>query len=190
MGCMMRLIRYLFFSTMLFCGVIEAAGPAGIVLYFKSGEEVYLLLADDVVGQRGWSAFGGGANEGESTEETAAREASEETRGFYQKADLLELIRGQKPVVSHGYTMYFAEVPYAPAIRIQQHPLENKLAVWNYEKRYFAWVPLSDLERALKDEDPALDPLYLPAKSPKKEYWNVWLRSVKAAYAQKACPWQ
>ena len=71
--------------VLLFPGLVLAEGPAGIVLYLKSGEETFLLLGEDREDQRGWSAFGGGAQEGESEQETAAREVSEETRGYLSK---------------------------------------------------------------------------------------------------------
>ena len=38
-----------------------ANGPAGIVLYYRHGNSVFLLLADHAQSKRGWSAFGGAA---------------------------------------------------------------------------------------------------------------------------------
>ena len=37
------------------------AEPAGMVMYFQSGDEVYLLLAEHAGSERGWGGFGGGA---------------------------------------------------------------------------------------------------------------------------------
>ena len=67
---------------LIICGRASAQGPAGTILYFRSGQDVYLLLAEDSRKTRGWGSFGGGANEGESPAQTAARETEEETRGF------------------------------------------------------------------------------------------------------------
>ncbi len=40
--------------------------PAGIVLYYRDGPQVFLLLANDSHTVRGWGAYGGGANPGET----------------------------------------------------------------------------------------------------------------------------
>ena len=52
------------------CTGAQAERPAGIVLYFKSGDDIFLLLADHRESDRG--------HEGESAAETAARETEEE----------------------------------------------------------------------------------------------------------------
>ena len=59
------------------CGTVAAEPPAGMVVYFQSGGEVYLLLAEHAGSQRGWAGFGGGAREGETVAETAAHKAEE-----------------------------------------------------------------------------------------------------------------
>ena len=74
------------------CQHAIAQDPAGIVLYFKSGNEVYLLLAEDAREGRGWATFGGKAREGEHPAETAARETEEETRGYFVRGNLLKKI--------------------------------------------------------------------------------------------------
>ena len=63
--------------------------PAGMVLYFQSQGEVYLLLAEHAGSKRGWAGFGGGAREGETLAQTAAHKGAEETRGYFKRADLL-----------------------------------------------------------------------------------------------------
>ena len=77
-------------KRMLFCGALllltlcgsgAAQQPAGMVLYFQSGDEVYLLLAEHAGSQRGWAGFGGGPREGETVAETAAHTTEEESRG-------------------------------------------------------------------------------------------------------------
>ncbi|MDA0711103.1 MAG: hypothetical protein O3B73_12935, partial [bacterium] len=61
-----------FGCLLLLVGGAFAEGPAGSVVYFKSGGEVYLLLAEHRESTRGWAGFGGGAREGETVAETAA----------------------------------------------------------------------------------------------------------------------
>ena len=59
-------------KKLIFCGALlvalaattDAEPPAGMVLYFQSGDEVYLLLAEHAGSQRGWAAFGGGSRAG------------------------------------------------------------------------------------------------------------------------------
>ena len=60
----------------------RAEQPAGTVLYFKSGKEVYLLLAEHANSSRGWAGFGGGDQEGENYAQTAARKTHEESPGY------------------------------------------------------------------------------------------------------------
>ena len=55
-----------------------------MVLYYQSGGEVYLLLADHAGNDRGWAGFGGGGREGETIDETAAHKAEEEFARIFQ----------------------------------------------------------------------------------------------------------
>ena len=52
---------------------VFADGPAGILLYHRDGEDVFLLLANDSKGVRGWGGFGGNAEPGETPRATAAQ---------------------------------------------------------------------------------------------------------------------
>ena len=107
------------------CFGVQAERPAGMVLYFKSGDEVFLLLADHREKDRGWAGYGGGPDEGESQAETAAREAEEETRGYFLRDDLLDMIKGQESVIDNGFALYFAEVPFVPAQLVTNNPLPS-----------------------------------------------------------------
>ena len=175
---------------------LQAEEPAGIVLYFQDGESTYLLLADEATEPRGWSAFGGGGDAGETVAETAARETEEETRGYFRRDWLLNKLKGRKPVRTNGYNMFFVEVPFVPALRVSQNPLEKSSGTAYHEREHFAWVPVSDLEKALqrvkkgKNKKAKIDPLYLPAASKQKFYWNIWVANMQDAYAEQACPWQ
>ena len=121
-----------------------------MVLYFKAGDDIFLLLADHRENDRGWSAYGGAPHEGESAAETAARETEEETRGYFLREDLLTLIEGQQPVIdSNGFALYFAGVPFVPAQRVTNNPLPSDDKSYT-ERGPYAWIPYSELDRYLK----------------------------------------
>jgi len=171
----------------------SAEGPAGIVLYCRWKESVYLLLADDHKGERGWSAFGGWADPGETRRATAARETEEETRGYFTRAWLGEQISGQKPVHSYGYSMYFVEVPFVPAQRVTNHPIgaDGKDMA---ERGVYAWMPFTELEPVLGKERPStgdlkVNPLYLPQGSKSGSFWGIWIRNMRDAMERGAFPW-
>ena len=44
---------------LLLCDQATAEPPAGVVVYFESGGEAYLLLAEHAGSKRGWAGFGG-----------------------------------------------------------------------------------------------------------------------------------
>ena len=186
--CPIALFLQIFFFVTL---TAQAEGPAGAVLYCRSGDQFYLLLADDIEVSRGWSAFAGGPEQGESAAETAARETYEESRGFFERDWLLKQIKEQKPVYHkrNNYTFYFIEIPFVPAIRITNHPLPKGADLVMQERPRFAWIPESDVRKALDEKSLQIDPLYLPADSSSKHYWDIWLEGMRIAYKNKACPW-
>lgn len=95
--------------------------PAGILLYAQEADgSVWLLLADHTPpSQRGWAAFGGSHDAGETLAETAARETEEETGGYFKRADLLKAIEGQQPVFDGVYGFYFVQVDKVPVAQIE-----------------------------------------------------------------------
>jgi len=179
--------------TLVLCGLSWAQRPAGMALYLDSGGEVYLLLADHETGPRGWGAYGGGAHEGETPAETAARETEEETRGYFLRDHLLKLIGSQAPVIDdNGFALFFAEVDFVPAPRIANNeppPGDDYL-----ERETYAWIPYSTIEGYLTEEiDPErqypIDPRYLPAGSRTNWLWPVWLGNMRKAVQSDAIPW-
>jgi 8-oxo-dGTP pyrophosphatase MutT (NUDIX family) len=170
------------------------SGPAGIVLYHREGDAVFLLLADHANSTRGWSSFGGHANPAETTLQTAARETEEETRGYFSREWLAQKIAKQKPVQSNGFSMYFVEVPSFPIEQITNERYdENKPAI--HERSHYAWIPLTALDRALAKENPSADdlrinPRYLPKGSQSDVFWDVWIRSMHDARKQGALRWK
>ena len=167
-----------------------AEGPAGIILYFKDKGTTYFLLADDIRPSKGWSAFGGIANRGETYQQTAARETEEETRGYFKRDCLMKKIQHQKPFSEHGFTMFFVEVPFVPAQRVKQHPIANKFSISMHERVNYAWIPESEIVKAFDTKEAKVNPLYLPRPIRSDFYNRHWIRSMKSAYAQKVCPWQ
>lgn len=173
-----------------------AEGPAGTVVYFKSGGEVYLLLAEHHNSSRGWAGFGGGAREGETVAETAAMKTHEESRGYFKKEDILAKIKGQKPVVDGDFTTYFVEVPFISTHQIMNHRIPDKENDAYSERSTFAWVPYSTMADFLQEDlsknrliKYMVDPAFLPAGSETQWLWSAWLRSMRKAVATNALPW-
>ena len=172
---------------------VQAESPAGMVLYFKAGDEVFLLLADHREKDRGWAGYGGGPYDGESAAETAARETEEETRGYFLRDDLLAMIKDQEPVIDNGFALFFAEVPFVPAQLVTNNPLpsDNESYV---ERGPYAWMPYSELDPYLKgpvepEEKPPIEERLLPGGRTTSWYWPVWLGSVRRAVETNSIPW-
>jgi len=175
---------------------VHAEGPAGIVLYFKSGEEVFLLMADHVSEtshSRGWAAFGGGAEVGESAAETAARETEEETRGYFSSESLYDKIRDATPVLDGTFSLFFAEVTFVPAVRVQNnHPPANER--YYVERGPYAWIPFSVVRQFLVQTTDMkriheIGERFLPSERNTDWFWTVWIRNLRKAVEADALPW-
>lgn len=172
---------------------VSARGPAGILLYHRDGDNVFLLLANDSKGTRGWGGFGGGAEGDESLRETAARETEEETRGYFSRNWLAEQIADQKPLSSRGFHMYFVEVPFVPAQRVMNNPVEGHQAAME-ETQFYAWIPFSELEPVLAKDEPSeadlrMNPLYVPRGCNAFSLWRVWILNMRDGQKQGVFPW-
>ena len=188
----MRRLMWCAGLSLVLCGAATAA-PAGMVLYFESGGEVYLLLAEHADSDRGWAGFGGGAREGETVAETAAHKAQEESRGYFRQADLLHRMKGLAPVMDGDFASYFVEVDFVPAQRVMNHPIPEDNDAYA-ERSTFAWIPYSAIEGFLqKDIDRKkkynIDPAFLPAGSETAWFWPIWLGNLRQAVATRALPW-
>lgn len=178
----------------LLCGTAAAEAPAGMVLYFESGGEVFLLLAEHAGTSRGWAGFGGGPRDGESVAETAAHKAEEESRGYFKSADLLKIIKDQAPVMDGDFTSYFARVDFVPAPSVMHHPVPEENDAY-LERGTFAWIPYSavapflqaDIDRKKKY---MIDPAFLPAGSETQWFWPIWLGNMRKAAVTQSLPWQ
>jgi 8-oxo-dGTP pyrophosphatase MutT (NUDIX family) len=130
-----------------------AACNAGTVLYFKFNGEAYLLLADHSLSshsRRGWSGFGGRCD-GELADKTAARETEEETRGFYKREEILDKLSSSPRNLSNGFTTFFVEVGYVPAIVFNNQKPTSHAASYD-ERGPYAWVPFSAIWQAIENE--------------------------------------
>ena len=174
----------------------HAEGSAGIVLYFESDNEVYLLLADNQgrASQRGWGSFGGGASKGESPAETAARETYEETRGYFLRRDLLQAIKDHVPVVAEGgFAQYFVRVPFVPAQRVSNNPIPEDESFYS-ERGPYAWIPYSEVEKYLlapikRQKKYPIDSRFLPEGSKTDWAWPAWLSTMRLAAEAGVLPW-
>jgi 8-oxo-dGTP pyrophosphatase MutT (NUDIX family) len=175
--------------------------PAGSVLYYRDREsgEVWVLLADHTKNERGWSAFGGGAEAGETAKETAARETEEETRGYFKREWFLGEIADQEPVFSSGYRMFFVEVAdKVDAATLGANPLgEKEGEAVMLERGPYAWIPFSVVERAMgkaKDEvgkdDLKIEGRWLPEGARSDWLWDVWVGNLRDAREAGAIPWE
>ena len=193
----MRLKRIVLRSVTLalsFYSTASAEQAAGMVLYFQTADEVYLLLAEHAGSTRGWAGFGGGPREGESAAQTAAHKGEEESRGYFKRADLLQRIEHQPPVMDGDFASYFAAVPFVPAPRVMNHPVADSSDAY-LERGAFAWIPYSGIERFLQQDIDRtrkylVDPAFLPAGSETQWYWPIWLGNMRQAVVMQALPWQ
>jgi ADP-ribose pyrophosphatase YjhB (NUDIX family) len=185
--CLLILAATVFLSSAI------AEPPAGMVIYTKSGGEVYLLLAEHARGERGWAGFGGGARAGETVAETAAHKGEEESKGYFNRADLLEKIKDQKPAMDGEFASYFVEVDFVPAQRVMNNPPPQDDDAYG-ERSNYAWIPYSAVAGHLKEDiDRAktyeIDPLYLPASTKVTTFWRAWLSNMRKAAAANVLPW-
>lgn len=176
-------------------GAGSAEAPAGMVPYFHAGGEVYLLLADHADGDRGrgWAGFGGGAMDGETVIETAARKAHEESRGYFKQADLLKMSKDVKPVMDGDFASYFVEMPFVPAPSVMNHPVPEQNDAY-LERSTFAWIPYSAIAPHLTEDIDRkkkymIDPAYLPAGSQTQWFWPIWLGNMHKAATSQSLPW-
>ena len=173
----------------------RAEQPAGTVLYFKSGKEVYLLVAEHANSSRGWAGFGGGDQEGESYAQTAARKTHEETRGYFASEQILAKIQGQAPLMDGSYATYFAEVPFVPIPVIAQTVIPEEADLDAYgERSAFAWIPFSAIEPYLREDIDRknrypIDARYLSVGSKMPLFWPIWLTNMRKGVVEKALPW-
>ena len=164
---------------------------------FRAGDAVYFLLADhrhEGAKTRGWAGFSGGGNKGESRAETAARQTEEETRGYYSREVLLRKIESVEPIHDGGFTFYFVEVDFVPAVRVANHQKGTKEEDL-LERGPYAWIPWTEIKKYLgSDIDRRrtypIDRRYLPEGRNTHWFWPLWLGNLRRAVETGALPWE
>lgn len=188
--------RIAFLIILLVATSLRAAedGPAaGIILYSETPEGIQLLLADHAApSQRGWAAFGGHHEVGETAAQTAARETEEETRGYYKRDTLLKAIKGKSPFFDGPFAFYFVRVDYVDPAEIATHPVPSNSSYF-LERGPYAWVPYSELERFF-DPETVTFPLtinskYLPGDRNTDWVWPLWLHNLAGIAGRDQLPW-
>lgn len=150
--------------------------------------------AEHAGSDRGWAGFGGGPHKGESAAETAAHKAEEESRGYFKRAELLQKIANQPPVMDGEFASYFANVAFVPTPSVMNHPVPEANDAY-LERGAFAWIPYSSIEGfLLHDIDRTrkypVDSVFLPAGSQTQWFWPIWLGNMRKAVTTQALPWQ
>jgi len=174
-----RLLGLFFFVVLTIFGNCTLARNAGVLPFsMYQGKPVILLglepkIENKVMVER-WTDFGGTANKGESSQQSATREFCEETMyvfkqenpAFASKATVLPLINKAPFTISNervGYDIFFIQVPYIDASFFEKewnHLLKQRGAQWlrqkGIEKSNYAWVEVKEL----------LDSLMIAQKNP------------------------
>ncbi len=128
-----------------------ASDSAGVFLYFKDGNQTWVLLGHD--GSYGnWSDFGGGKkNIDSSLKDTALRELGEETRFIYGNTIPVELEEPYETGKNKNYLQYFAKIPFTP-IPILCRSSPNKLLSDETEVNAYMWIPLESLLNVVQNK--------------------------------------
>ncbi|MEM7467486.1 MAG: NUDIX hydrolase [Pseudomonadota bacterium] len=156
---------------------------AGVVAYSKIEGEIKLLVADHKINPtRGWAAFGGCVDEGESIEIAALRELHEETRCALAP---YSPITTTTPRVSFGkFTSFALEVPFIAAETIETIDLAPHCKSILAERGPWAWVELSTLLATLPKEHAHNAPFpagFLPDED-HRWFWYKSTRVIRALH--------
>lgn len=160
-------------------GACEQA--AGIVPFAVVDGQIEILIADHKMNsKRGWAAFGGCVDDGESRAEAALRELHEETRCALDQTISLP---PNAPRVSFGkFTSFALEVPFVSADEIQNNELPSHCrGPVLHERGPWAWVSLSDLldQISSSTDNAPFSPDFLPMATT-RWFWGKSSRVIKA----------
>lgn len=154
------------------------APPAGLIAYScVAGEALHLLAFDPHPARRSWATLGGSAQEGETPEQTAVREFTEESNCAYN-ADEIEISNLKGPSISRGtpFHLYATEVPFKSVQQIQ----EARQCV-DIERSQWVWVRHLDLLRAVNGFDIGGDePMVVPTVQGEPREVPLWDRGVES----------
>ena len=150
---------------------------AGILLYAKKSNNIYLLLGKEIKNGL-WSDFGGSRIGKEEHINTAVREAYEELSGFLGSMIDLKKALGTDPIVisTEYYNSFLMEIEYDENFPIYYnhnfkfiqdklpHIIDNKHNGL-FEKMEIKWYPLKDLEKKYKIFRPYFIPILKKIKN-------------------------
>lgn len=113
---------------------------AGVIAYAQKGDSFYILLADHsgLWSHRGYGAFGGGLEEGETLEQGALREFHEETAcHFLGQVQSIS----KEYVRNNHYASFVVRVPFVSAMTLNQTATNTGChgAVYS-ERENWLWV--------------------------------------------------
>lgn len=133
---------------------INIFAAAGILPYCKDTNtgEILILIGYDKH-RKGWTDFGGGRHNGETNEQTAAREGHEESLGeLGSETDILNKVNNTKHVIQTGaYSCYLIPVNYVPAWSLRKALKKQQFQAPRFqEKSDFTWINLNDLCNAIQ----------------------------------------
>ena len=154
---------------------------AGVVAFSKLDDQILILMADHKINHsRGWAAFGGCVDAGESIRSAALRELHEETRcGINQPLTLSD----QTLSVSFGkFTSFALEITYLPAASIGAEPISTTCSSPVFDERGpWAWVALNEVLAHISDDNPTqkFRPGFMEQAS-HRWFWPKSTRVIKA----------
>ena len=166
---------------------------AGTVLYFSVKGKIYLLLADHrlpLQRQRGWSGFGG-LCDGQPAKVAAARETEEETKGYYNRREILAALE-TCPVIRIGdFTTFFVKVDYVPAAVFNNQKPPGTASGY-LERGPYAWIPYAVIRQAVDSRQAGrtfIPGKYLPADALTDWFFEPFLTSLITAEKDGILPW-
>ena len=185
---MYRYLGALLLSLVAIPRVYSCDAAAGVVAYTKVDEQILILLADHKINRtRGWAAFGGCVDDGETVERAALREFHEETRCAFDNGLIIN--RDDAHIKVGIFTSYALNVPHIDAQQIGDNPLRSDCSgVVAYERGPWSWVPLSDLLDLFETDmskNIRFDKKMLPTAE-HRWFWNKSARVIKLLAQQGA----
>ena len=126
-------------------GTFACDTAAGVVAYSEVEGQVLILIADHKINaKRGWAAFGGCIDPGETVEKAALREFHEETRCTFPRE--LMITKNNTRVEIGKFTSFALRVPHVDAQQISATPSTMLCSgVTANERGPWAWIPLDQL---------------------------------------------
>jgi hypothetical protein len=135
------------------------ANSAGALLYFKQGDQIWVLLGHER-NYMEWCDFGGKKiNIDKDLKETAIREIGEETSHIYDSSNVV--LDGL--YYTGKYHQYFAEVAFMPVPVLMHANLKMKKSE-ELEMNAYMWIPLKVLFDAVKCNTEPFNNVQLPLK--------------------------